>query len=94
LGTSNSATPQSKQTTRSGNTHTAGWSIFVRPGKWIPIFAVNFLWLVDPHDLQGILGERIGERASGGKRMTTFIIESDSFQEIYFEIYFADIRVE
>ncbi len=53
-GRANSAAPQSKQTTTSGNTITAGLSMFFSPRKWIPISAPNFLWLTDPHDLQGI----------------------------------------
>jgi hypothetical protein len=28
--------------------------LFFAPGKWMPISAMNLLWLVDPHDLQGI----------------------------------------
>jgi len=29
--------------------------MFFSPGKWMPIFPVNLLWLTDAHDLQGIL---------------------------------------
>jgi hypothetical protein len=27
----------------------------------MPISPVNFLWLIDPHDLQGIFAKRFGE---------------------------------
>ena len=54
-GTSNSAVPQSKQTTISGNTHTTGLSISFSSGKWMAISAVNLLWLIDAHHLQGII---------------------------------------
>ena len=43
--------PQSKQTTSSGNTYTLGLSI---SGKWMQISSLNFCWLTDPHDLQGM----------------------------------------
>jgi hypothetical protein len=51
-GTANSAVPQFRQTTSSGNTHTTGLSMLFRPGKWMHISPVNLLCLSDPHDLQ------------------------------------------
>jgi hypothetical protein len=42
------------QTMSSGNSHTAGLSMFFSPGKWMAISAVNLAWLRDLHDLHGI----------------------------------------
>src|ERR1700676_4829560 len=50
-GTTNTAVPQYKQTTSSGNTHTTGLSMFLSPGECMPTSAVNLRRRTDPHDL-------------------------------------------
>ncbi len=35
--------------------------MFFSPGKWMAISTVKFLWLIDPHDLQGIPTPRLGK---------------------------------
>lgn len=50
----NSAKPQSKQTTSSGNTQTWGSLMFFNPQKWIAISPVNLPRLLEPHDLHVI----------------------------------------
>jgi hypothetical protein len=38
--------------------------MFFGPGKWMAISALNFRWLTDPHDLQGIPTPRLGAALS------------------------------
>lgn len=50
--TVNSAMPQSRQISSSGNIITAGFLISFNSGKRIEISALNLLTFSDPHDLQ------------------------------------------
>jgi hypothetical protein len=48
------------------------------PRKWMPISAVNLLWLTDPHDLQGIPtpGGRAVSSMSARKRVSRYLIST------------------
>ena len=37
--------------------------MFFAPGKWMPISALNLLWLTDPHDLHDTPAPRFGNQA-------------------------------
>jgi hypothetical protein len=54
-GTTNSVFPQSKQTNICGKMNTCGLLIFLSPGKWMAISAMNLRWLSGPHDLHVIV---------------------------------------
>jgi hypothetical protein len=41
-----------------------GLSMFFSSRKWMPISALHFLWLTDPHDLQGIPTPRLEKEAN------------------------------
>ncbi len=55
----------------------------------MPISPVNFLWLIDPHDLQGILAKRFGERSFHNVKYYFYNI----FRFLA-SICFAEIRVD
>jgi CheY-like chemotaxis protein len=82
-GIANSAVPQSKQTTTSGNTHTTGLSIFFSPRKWMPISVLNFFWLTDPQDSQGIVLWLILEKFVFPRRKFSYldVIDTGPFEQ-------------